>query len=44
MWRTIRQTIFLVAGSALTLSLSAGVAEASGVRPIKANLRMVRPT
>jgi len=35
MWRTIRQTIFLVAGSALTLSLSAGVAEASGVKTYK---------
>src|SRR5580700_11202671 len=35
MWRTIRQTIFLVAGSALTLSLSVGVAEASGVKTYK---------
>jgi pimeloyl-ACP methyl ester carboxylesterase len=35
MWRTIRQRIFLVAGSALTLSLSAGVAEASGVKTYK---------
>jgi hypothetical protein len=35
MWRTIRQTIFLVAGSALSLSLSAGVAEASGVKTHK---------
>jgi len=35
MWRTIRQTIFLVACSALSLSLSAGVAEASGVKTYK---------
>jgi hypothetical protein len=35
MWRTIWQSIFLVAGSALSLSLSAGVAEASGVKTYK---------
>jgi len=35
MWRTIRQTIFLVACSAMLLSLSVGVAEASGVKTYK---------
>src|SRR5580692_8541639 len=35
MWRTIRQTIFLVAYSAMLLSLSVGVAEASGVKTYK---------
>jgi len=35
MWRTIGQTIFLVACSAMLLSLSVGVAEASGVKTYK---------
>ena len=35
MWRTIRQTIFLVACSAMLLLLSVGVAEASGVKTYK---------
>jgi pimeloyl-ACP methyl ester carboxylesterase len=35
MWRTIRQTIFLVSCSAMLLLLSIGVAEASGVKTYK---------
>src|SRR5579864_6653682 len=35
MWRTTRQTIFLVACSAMLLSLSVGLAEASGVKTYK---------
>jgi pimeloyl-ACP methyl ester carboxylesterase len=35
MWRTFRQTIFLLACSAMSLSLSVGVAEASGVKTYK---------